>query len=128
MRHKLSRALLLAGIGACAPQLGDKCSTSTDCSIQGDRICDRSQPGGYCTILNCEPGGCGDEGYCVRFQPDKPRLSRTFCMAQCSSTSDCDRDAYRCVRAADLVDPENEGRVAEIIDDDEDGKFCAVRE
>src|SRR5690242_18467125 len=45
----------------CKPKIGDECKTSTDCSVTGDRLCDITQPSGYCTIFNCEePGSCPD--------------------------------------------------------------------
>jgi hypothetical protein len=132
MRHKLLAALFLLGLGAtgaCAPRLGDGCSSSQDCSVNGDRYCDRSQPGGYCTIVDCSPGSCGDEGYCVRFRPGQQRLSRDFCMAKCGDTGDCGRDRYVCRSAAQL----NEGKdtadlVAEVLDKKTSGKFCVVDE
>ena len=34
--------------------MGDSCQTSTDCDPNGNRVCDLSQPGGYCTILGCD--------------------------------------------------------------------------
>jgi hypothetical protein len=124
MRHKLLLLLLIACTGACAPRLGDGCERSADCSVQGDRICDLAQPGGYCTIADCEPGGCGDEGVCVRWQPDEPRVSRTWCMANCDN---CDRDRYACRSAAQL----NEGREAalvEVVDSKKSQRFCVLRE
>ena len=132
MRHKLSMMLLLACLSAssmaCAPKLGDGCSTSTDCSIRGDRICDKAQPGGYCTIANCKPGDCGDEGICVRFRPNEPRLSTTYCMAECSSSSDCSRDNYTCRSAAQINEQSSDGDIAEVLDGNGGGKFCTVRE
>lgn len=122
--------VVLAGASACAPELGDGCKQSSDCSINGDRTCDRSQPGGYCTIVDCSPEACGDEGYCVRFNPDEPRLARDFCMKKCSKNRDCDRDRYVCRSTADLNPPEDAGlpRVAEILDKKVNGKFCVVDE
>src|SRR5688572_10723360 len=132
MWHKLLIALFFASLGAagaCAPRLGDGCSASNDCSVNGDRYCDRSQPGGYCTIVDCSPGSCGDEGYCVRFNPDEQRLSRDFCMAKCSDNGDCDRDRYVCRGSADLnPDPGKGERVAEVLDSKSKGKFCVVDE
>ena len=110
--------------------------------MNADRYCDRSQPGGYCTIVDCSPGSCGDEGYCVRFRPDEPRLSRDFCMAKCGNDGDCDRDRYVCRSANDLNkakqsdedqpenpdDPSNTDRVAEVLDSKANGKFCVVDE
>lgn len=121
---------------ACAPTLGDGCTTNVDCSVNGDRFCDRAQPGGYCTIANCEPGSCGEEGICVRFKPDEPRLSSTWCMAKCDQTGDCDRDRYVCRNSAELNNPENpdepppEGtpRVAEVLEGKANRSFCVVRQ
>ena len=36
----LALALGLLSVAGCAPEIGDKCSVSTDCSVNGDRICD----------------------------------------------------------------------------------------
>jgi hypothetical protein len=120
----------LLWLGACSPKLGDGCKHNTDCSINGNRTCDRSQPGGYCTIPDCEPNSCPDNGRCVRFQPDQPRLSRTWCMAQCSKRKDC-RGAYTC-RSADQLNEESEaageGTIAQVIDSHPDRKFCVAKE
>ncbi len=99
----------------CKPQIGDDCTVSTNCSTTGDRLCDITQPGGYCTTFNCEPGSCPDNSVCVNFgtnlslvvddmhepvkecrpsQANSP-YKRSFCMANCSSNSDC-RDGYAC--------------------------------
>ena len=92
---------------ACAPAIGDDCELSTDCSQLGDRLCDTTQPGGYCTIFNCEPDTCPD-AMCVgfNFKLDPAcgaaddgrwgRFERTFCMAPCDQTDDC-RDGYVCL-------------------------------
>jgi hypothetical protein len=119
------------GLG-CAPALGDACKTRTDCSVNNDRYCDTSQPGGYCTIVNCAPGSCGDEGYCVRFKPDEPRLSSDWCMAKCSDDGDC-RDAYVCRSAKQLNerdkdDDVDEPRIAEMLDKKTNGKFCVAKD
>ena len=63
----LALAALLATTAACDEEIGDECSLSSDCSPQGDRICDVSSPGGYCTIIGCDYGTCPDEAVCVRF-------------------------------------------------------------
>src|SRR5260221_10129318 len=92
-------ALALAALSGCTPSIGDKCVLSTDCSIRGDRLCDTSQPGGYCTVFNCSGNSCPDEAACILFNGRVQgcayddhvisRTARTFCMATCSSDSDC---------------------------------------
>ena len=127
MRYKLSIALFALCASACAPRLGDGCDTSTDCSATGSRICDTAQPGGYCTIANCKPGDCGDEGVCVRFRPSEPRLSVSYCMAKCKR-GDCERDAYVC-RSANQVNEETTGDdLVEVLDGSGGAKFCIVKE
>lgn len=61
-------SLLLFAPG-CGAEIGDECVLSTDCSTTGERICDTSSPGGYCTIIGCDVGTCPDEAVCVRFFP-----------------------------------------------------------
>ncbi len=84
----------------CKPQVGDSCKLSTDCSVTGDRLCDTSQPDGYCTIFNCNPDQCPGDSTCVEFHPNQPRFSRRFCLATCGSPSDC-RPGYVCVDPAE---------------------------
>jgi len=93
----LSVGLLFAGVAAlgCKPDIGDACKLSTDCSITGDRLCDTSQPEGYCTIFNCDPNSCPDGSLCVEFHPNETRLRRRFCLASCEAHSDC-RPGYVC--------------------------------
>jgi hypothetical protein len=104
----------------CGPKIGDACSSFTDCSQQGDRLCDTTQPGGYCTVFNCEPGSCTDS-LCVAFDTEvdpacgvtddarRRRFQRTFCVLGCESDSDC-RAEYACIspaeRGAAIVDAE----------------------
>src|SRR5215467_3309463 len=99
MRQRPFLLFLLLALAGCTPSIGDKCTLSTDCSIRGDRLCDTSQPGGYCTIFNCRGNLCPDEAACVLFNAavqgcaysDRApsRTGRTFCIAQCQSESDC---------------------------------------
>jgi hypothetical protein len=108
-----TRALLLTALFAagCTPKIGDKCNSSTDCSQLGERLCDVSQPNGYCTIFNCEPDTCPNS-VCVGFNAKTDaacpndgrwaRFERTFCLKECSSNSDC-RDSYVCVLQVDFA-------------------------
>jgi len=108
----LALAALLLG---CTPKIGNSCTLSTDCSQLGDRLCDTTQPNGYCTVFNCEPDQC-PSSICVGFDPTLdpacgqadngrwPRFEKSFCLAPCSTTSDC-RDQYECV---DLSVPQNQ--------------------
>jgi hypothetical protein len=118
-------ACALAAASGCSPQIGDKCSISTDCSQQGDRLCDPTQPGGYCTIFNCEPNSCPDAAVCVAFNEGtcssaalSRRFQRTFCMLGCESNDDC-RSEYGCLDTTN--DP-----LRQIVDaNPSTRKFCA---
>jgi hypothetical protein len=95
--------LLAALAGGCAPQIGDQCAVSTDCSVNGDRLCDTTQPGGYCTVFNCQPDSCPGSSVCVAFRDSScgntagraVRFQRTFCMKSCQGDGDC-RSGYTC--------------------------------
>lgn len=131
----LRRAVLFGCLGwlsACAPKIGDSCNNSNDCSANGDRLCDTTQPGGYCTIFNCDPTNCPfDESLCVAFNnvvstvgicPDPHRPSpyaRTFCMARCKKSSDC-RAGYECT---DLTE-ENPWGAEVVTKKSNSGKVC----
>ncbi|MBA3503823.1 MAG: hypothetical protein M4D80_29925 [Myxococcota bacterium] len=65
MRYAFVVALFVA-IG-CNKEIGDDCVVSSDCSPSGDRFCDSSSRGGYCTIQGCDFNTCPDEAVCVRF-------------------------------------------------------------
>ncbi len=118
---RLAAALSLAALAmGCLPKIGDRCTTSLDCSQTGQKICDGTQPAGYCTVFNCEPDNCPDSAACVAFNNNVdpacashddgqwPRFERTFCVRPCTpesdnpagpySQSDC-RDGYDCVPA-----------------------------
>jgi hypothetical protein len=111
----MGRALLLFAITTlvgCRPEIGDECETSVDCSPTGDRLCDITQPGGYCTIFNCEPDTCPDEAACIEYaaQPSTlpecrdphatTRYQRSFCLKKCDDDSDCRDERYVCTRIA----------------------------
>jgi hypothetical protein len=125
-------ALYLVG---CKPEIGDECTVSSDCSAAGDRLCDNTQPGGYCTIFNCEPGTCPEEAICVAFGSsistvpacvDPQRRSRyeeIYCVKNCEDDDDC-RGGYACV---DLGDPaQNPGRAVVVEYGSVDGRVCLV--
>src|SRR3954469_21617492 len=103
-------ALVMLAVAAtgCAHKIGDSCAISTDCSVNGDRLCDTTQPDGYCTVFNCEPDKCpSGEGVCLAFTDGacdqqmvaaatSLRFQRTFCMKPCDNDGDC-RAGYRCL-------------------------------
>lgn len=104
---------LALGLGGCLPKIGDDCQTDADCSQVGDRVCDTSQVGGYCTQFNCTPESCPiGEGICVAFGnapslvtgcADEGRPSpyaRAFCMKPCTRDADC-RAGYLCIDLAE---------------------------
>jgi hypothetical protein len=129
--------LLLAALAlaaGCKPKIGDDCKISTDCSAAGDRLCDITAPGGYCTVYNCEPNTCPvDESLCVEFGSQRSPVNdcqdkqspspygRAFCMATCDKDSDCRAD-YVCV---DLSKQPNAWS-ALLIDTDRGSKACVV--
>ena len=85
--------LALVGVSGCKPQIGDACTLSTDCSTLGDRLCDTSMPGGYCTVFGCEANQCPSDSLCVEIHPNSDRFARRFCLAPCGKQSDC-RSGY----------------------------------
>jgi hypothetical protein len=131
--EKLWLLVALAAVHAgCKPKIGDDCRISTDCSAAGDRLCDITAPGGYCTVFGCEPGTCPeDEALCVEFGQQRSPLchdnqspspyARTFCMAKCDSDSDC-RGGYQCVD----IDDAGKDWGALRIDKDRGRKACLV--
>lgn len=123
-----------AVLAACTPKIGDDCKLSTDCSLSGssNRLCDTSQPGGYCTEFNCTGNRCGEDAACALFAAAVPgcgyddrngssgaRTARAFCVATCESDGDC-RDGYAC------VDPRTSPWDALVLDDKQDVKTCMV--
>lgn len=138
----LAALAALALAAGCAPKIGDKCTVSTDCSATGDRLCDITEPGGYCTVFNCEPDSCPDDAACINFGATLSNLmepadggsstqivpactasqgnspyQRSFCMASCEGDGDC-RGGYQCIEPADV------GGVK--VDRNRSNKVCAV--
>ena len=122
MRRAMILGLLgLAAAGGCKQHIGDKCNSSTDCSVTGERQCDLSQPGGYCTVFSCDPDTC-PEGACVEWRFIPSRTAETWCMKTCDTTDNC-RLQYSCVFPGEITtegtfDPNlpSDERVARIID------------
>lgn len=81
-------AVALAGAAACSSEIGDSCTLSTDCSPNGDRFCDNSQPGGYCTIAGCDSESCPGGSVCVRF------FSVGESNISCETQTDCSADEF----------------------------------
>jgi len=58
---------LALGVPACTHHIGDSCNSNVECSPLGDRFCDLSSPGGYCTVEGCDATSCPDDAVCVSF-------------------------------------------------------------
>lgn len=80
--------VLAAILTGCAPSIGDECESRGDCP--SDAICDVTISGGYCTVPNCELGGCPEDSVCVIFDQNT-----RFCMAICEDASEC-RNGHDC--------------------------------
>ena len=103
----------------CEDKIGDSCSRDMDCSPNGDRSCDNTQPGGYCLIVTCSPDECPDEAACTEFTTPSPvfdtddadaealyeqlapNRTRTYCLAKCKKNADC-RSGYHCALDVEL--------------------------
>ena len=103
---RLAVALLaIASLGvatACGDAIGDECSVSADCSSTGERICDTSSSGGYCTILGCDATSCPEDSTCIRF------YTGSFANLSCDpATEDVSTDACaldeRCALSGNCV-------------------------
>ncbi len=130
MRGSVLIIAVIAVFTGCGPEIGDECSESLDCAIDGTRICDSTQPDGYCLIPGCRADECPEEAICVRFGLDEQ--ARTFCMRHCETTGDC-RSGYECfLPVPDPVDGEEGDPLSvptEIIDDaPQSDSFCAIRQ
>lgn len=122
----------MVALFGCQPEIGDSCSTASDCSVQDQRTCDTTYPGGYCTVFGCGADTCPEEATCIGFQsvtsvaPEcaslsaRPRLQRTACMRSCERNSDC-RGGYVCV---DLIQSNPWGAL--VVDRSSDGRVCVL--
>lgn len=119
-------ALLLLSATGCAPEIGDRCSVSTDCSVNGDRICDTAQPRGYCTVQGCDPDSCPNSSVCVEWRFEPSRTTQTYCMERCNSG--CGREGYECVADDDPRLESGGTSLARVTDlgGRRDAKFCAA--
>lgn len=98
MTVRLVLWLALAAVAtACSPGIGDACSTNADCG--SNRICDTSQPGGYCTASPCRDTGCPSEAVCVDFGNQT-----SYCMQRCGPFAFC-REGFECVE--DWLSPDD---------------------
>jgi hypothetical protein len=84
----LSFALLAISAAACGKEIGDECTTNVDCSQDGDRDCDLSQPGGYCTINGCDEQYCPSEAVCIRVFPYELKTPDNVCAQDGDCASD----------------------------------------
>ncbi len=131
MRSWIVPSLLLCGalsVG-CAPQVGNPCQTSLNCSITGNRVCDTASPNGYCTVYGCDDGTCPAEAVCVRWRPMESSLSFTSCMHRCGGDGDCRLDeGYACLAADEIVDEITGEVLAEVVDTGETAgsSFCVA--
>jgi hypothetical protein len=123
MRRATISLLAILALTGCNDHIGDGCGSSVDCSVTGERQCDLSQPGGYCTIFACDADTC-PEGACVEWRFIPSRTAETWCMKTCDNDGSCDRREYSCVFPQNITQsggfsedvlPVDE-RVARIID------------
>ena len=62
---------IVFSLSACGRKIGDDCETAIDCGDDASRVCDLSQPGGYCTTDGCDWNSCPEEAACIRYFPRK---------------------------------------------------------
>ena len=123
-------AFLVVMLAACGKEIGDECIVSSDCSPSGDRQCDTSSKGGYCTIQGCDFDTCPSEAACVRF------FTGSFANKPCDSSLDngqngCSLDEL-CSLAGNCVPRSSEVRfcmrTCDTGDDCRDGYECRTFE
>jgi len=121
----LALAAVLPLAGGCKRRIGDACKRSTDCSLQGERICDQSvriteqgirSPGGSgeCTIEGCGRESCPDVGTCVKVygsdflsiacDPEREDIA-TFCDSDDPATCEAAGCALASDGSGDIVCP-----------------------
>jgi hypothetical protein len=115
----LALALGAGSLAACTPSIGDSCQLSTDCASDGTRICDTSEPGGYCTVLNCTGNNlgasCPDNAVCILFNANIPgcpfsaRRPASTGVSQCRNTCGTNSDWPPLERRDPRSKPDGEG-------------------
>jgi hypothetical protein len=90
-RNLPSLALLALSAVGCGRSIGDACTTNVDCSQDGNRDCDLSQPGGYCTVIGCDEKSCPSEAVCIRVFPYEYKTSDNVCVqdSECAADQLC---------------------------------------
>ena len=130
--------LVLSGpaIAGCQPKIGDSCGSSRDCSPTGERQCDLAQPGGYCTIVGCDPDTCPEGAICVEWRYIPSRTAETWCMKPCNNDGHC-RVSYLCALPSRITqdgersptrvpDDERVARSIDLADDKATSMICAA--
>jgi len=98
--------LLLIGLlaPACGKKVGDSCATNIDCAQDGTRICDLSQPDGYCTVDGCDDSSCPSDSICVRFFDQK--FPTGTCSSPPGTIGECQADELCVVCGPSASEPE----------------------
>jgi hypothetical protein len=86
---------------ACGKEIGDSCNTNVDCDQNGNRDCDLSQPGGYCTINGCDEKSCPSEAVCIRIFPYEAMGSTCQLDSDCTSNELCLPEGFCVPRASE---------------------------
>ena len=116
--------ILLAGLlaPACGHNIGDRCQTNIDCAQDSSRICDLSQPGGYCTLDGCDDSSCPSEAICVRFF-DQKFPTATDCGAP-GTIGKCQADELCVVCGPSVSSPETKSCC---VPSASERRYCALK-
>ena len=115
--------ILLMGLlaAACSKKIGDDCQTNIDCAQDGTRICDLSQPGGYCTEDGCDDSSCPSESICVRFFDQK--FPTGTCSSPPGTIGECQANELCVVCGPNDSEPEH----ACCVPSTSERRYCAVK-
>ena len=121
-------ALVLVAIFAigCSHNIGDSCTSNADCSPIGNRFCDKSAPGGYCTLEGCDVNVCPSESACIRFFTLLPDRPCTFVKDHPNGRSDCAANE-RCLRDDPVSGSETESIPAHCAPESSERRWCQLR-